>query len=76
MSPKLPRITAAELLRALFRDGWYRAHQVGSHLALRHDGRPGKVTVPVHAGAILAPKTLQSILDQTGLTADQLRDLL
>ncbi len=35
MSPKLPRITAAELLRALRRDGWYEHHQVGSHV---HEG--------------------------------------
>jgi len=34
------------------------------------------VTVPVHAGAILKPKTLLSILDQAGITVEELRDLL
>ena len=29
-----------------------------------------------HAGVIIKPKTLASILDQAGLTADQLRELL
>jgi len=76
VSLRLPRLTAREVLRALRRDGWHETAQVGSHLALRHDTRPGKVTVPVHAGDILAPKTLQSILNQAGLTVDDLRNLL
>lgn len=76
MSPRLPRITAAELVRALRRAGWVRARQTGSHLVLRHPERLVKVTVPMHAGEDLAPKTLRSILDQAGLTADELRALL
>ncbi len=76
MSPKLPRLTAAELLRALTRAGWYRSHQAGSHLTLRHPDRAGKVVIPMHSGDTLAPKTLQSILDQAGMTAERLRELL
>jgi predicted RNA binding protein YcfA (HicA-like mRNA interferase family) len=76
MSPRLPRITAAEVVRALHRDGWSRSRQVGSHLVLRHPNRPSKVVVPMHAGETLAPKTLQTILDQAGLTVDALRELL
>jgi predicted RNA binding protein YcfA (HicA-like mRNA interferase family) len=30
----------------------------------------------MHAGETLAPKTLQTILDQAGLTVDALRELL
>jgi len=76
VSPKLPRITAREVLRALHRAGWYETTYVGSHVALRHAGRSGKVTVPMHAGDVLAPKTLQSILDQASLTVEELRSLL
>ncbi|MBI2941185.1 MAG: type II toxin-antitoxin system HicA family toxin, partial [Chloroflexi bacterium] len=36
MSPRLPRITAAELLRALRRAGWQQHRQTGSHLHLVH----------------------------------------
>jgi predicted RNA binding protein YcfA (HicA-like mRNA interferase family) len=43
---------------------------------LHREGRPGRVVVPVHVGAILKPKTLLSILDQAGIDADQLRGLL
>ncbi|MBM2811821.1 MAG: putative periplasmic or secreted lipoprotein [Chloroflexi bacterium] len=76
MSERLPRITAAQLLRALNRAGWRRTGQVGSHQTLRNKDNPGKVVVPVHAGEILALKTLQRILDQANLTATELRKLL
>ena len=76
MSPKLPRITARELLRALHRAGWAEDHQTGSHLFLRHPSRPGTAIVPIHARVVIKPKTLQSILDQAGLSVDELRDLL
>jgi predicted RNA binding protein YcfA (HicA-like mRNA interferase family) len=43
---------------------------------LKHEEKPGRVTVPVHAGEILYPKTLLSIIDQAGMTVDEFRDLL
>ena len=76
MSPKLPHITAAELLRALKRDGWHPARQSGSHLMLKHPTKPGYVIVAIHAKVILKPKTLTTILKQAGLTVDDLRGLL
>lgn len=47
--------------------GWYVARQAGSHVHLKHPDRPVRVTVPVHTGEILKPKTLASILDQAGI---------
>ncbi len=76
MSQKLPRITVKELLRALRRAGWADDHQTGSHLFLRHPTGSGTVVVPMHARVVIKPKTLQSILDQAGLSADELRELL
>lgn len=73
---KQPRVTAAEALRALQRDGWYVDHRRGSHVYLRHPDRPGLVTVPVHAGRTLYPSIVSSILRQAGLTATQFRGLL
>lgn len=75
MSPKLPRVTAADVVRALHRDGWYDSSQRGSHLYLRHATKLGKVTVPMHRGD-LQPATLGSILKQARLTTDELRRLL
>ena len=76
MSDRLPRITAADLLRALGRDGWQIVRQSGSHAAMKHAIKKGRVTVPIHAGMILKLKTLSTILDQAELTADDLRKLL
>jgi predicted RNA binding protein YcfA (HicA-like mRNA interferase family) len=75
---KLPRdVPGDRLVRALERAGWYRDHQVGSHLTLRHNTKPGvKVVVPIHPGRPLKPKTLQRILREAAMSADDLRDLL
>jgi predicted RNA binding protein YcfA (HicA-like mRNA interferase family) len=61
---KLPVIPAARLVRALKCDGWYEHHARGSHLYLRHTERPGQLTVPMHRGRDLLPKTLKGILKQ------------
>ena len=76
MSPKLPHITAAELLRALYRDGWQVKRQTGSHLQLKHPDKPGRITVAFHPGIAIKPKTLANILETAGLTIDELRRLL
>ena len=76
MSPKLPLVTGAQLARALERDGWRRVRQRGSHVIMRHDGKPGRVAVPVHAGQDVPIGTLRTILDGAGLDADDLRRLL
>ena len=60
-------MTAKELLRILKADGWKEKTQRGSHLQLVHPSKPGKVTVPMHAGQDLDPKTANSILRQAGL---------
>ncbi len=76
MSPRLPRVTAFQLLRALRRDGWEQVRQSGSHVTLKHDVKTGTVTVPKHASVIIKLKTLETILEQAGLTVDDLRSLL
>ena len=73
MSPALPQLSGAEVVRALGRAGFEQVSQRGSHVKLRHpDGR--MVIVPLHRE--LAPGTLRSILRQAGLSTDQLRELL
>ena len=76
MSPRLPRLTADELLRALRRDGWEILRQRGSHAILTHPTKPGHPVVAIHAGPAVPPGTLATILKQCGLTVDELRKLL
>lgn len=72
--PPLPRCTGRQVVRALEKLGWIGVVQRGSHVQLKHPNRGGRVTVPVHAGETLGPGLLRSILNQAGLSADELRD--
>jgi predicted RNA binding protein YcfA (HicA-like mRNA interferase family) len=75
--PKLPRVTAREAERAIMRDGWLRiSGSGGSYRQYTHPTKAGRVTIAHHAGRVLDPRTLTSILRQSGLTADQFRALL
>ena len=76
MSPKLPRVTGGELVRALERDAWYRTRQHGSHVVMRHPAKPGRAVVPVHAGRTLPPGIVARTLQDAGLTLEELRRLL
>lgn len=69
---RLPQVTATELMRTLERSGWVRVSQSGSHVQMRRMDGSGRVTVPVHQGRILDPKTLKSILAQVGWTSEEL----
>ncbi|WP_346866503.1 type II toxin-antitoxin system HicA family toxin [Methanocalculus sp. MSAO_Arc2] len=51
-------------------------HIRGSHQYLHHAERGFLVTVSVHSGQIMAPKTLQAILSQAGLLPKEFRKLL
>jgi len=76
VSPRLPRVTADELLAAFKRDGWFISRQSGSHAILHHPGLSGCVVIPRHAGITIKPSVIQDPLDQSGLSADELRELL
>jgi predicted RNA binding protein YcfA (HicA-like mRNA interferase family) len=73
---KLPRVTGDKVVKALKRAGFVEIRQRGSHSYLYHEQKDRLVTVPVHAGKIIAPKTLKSILKQAGLGVDALKELL
>ncbi|MBI2906535.1 MAG: type II toxin-antitoxin system HicA family toxin [Chloroflexi bacterium] len=76
MSPRLPRVTAIELLRALQRDGWEVRRREGSHFQLKHPSRRGRITLTMHAGITVKPKVLATVLSEAGLTVTELRRLL
>jgi predicted RNA binding protein YcfA (HicA-like mRNA interferase family) len=72
---RLPRVTAAQIIRVLEKQGFVLARQTGSHKIYKN--KSGKrTTVPFHAGHILHPKLLKSILTDIGLTSDELERLL
>jgi predicted RNA binding protein YcfA (HicA-like mRNA interferase family) len=56
-----------DVLKILAEDGWVLKNQEGSHRHFMHPSKPGKVTVPGHAGIEVPPGTLSSILKQAAL---------
>ena len=65
--PKLPRVSGAEVVRALQRLGFAVARQRGSHIVMRR-GSTGCV-VPNHRE--LKTGTLAGVLKQAGVSAEE-----
>jgi len=65
MTGRLPRITAAQAI----------PNQSGSHTIYKN-GQGLRATVPTHAGKILHPKVLKSILPDANLAPDEFLEFL
>jgi predicted RNA binding protein YcfA (HicA-like mRNA interferase family) len=73
MARKLPTVKPKMVIRALERAGFYVHHVAGSHYVLKKGGL--RVTVPYH-GKDLKPRTLASIIEQSGLSVEEFLELL
>lgn len=65
--PKLPRVSGAEVIRALQRLGFEKIRQNGSHVVMRR-GSSGCV-VPLHSEVKVG--TLAGVLRQAGVGGDE-----
>jgi len=74
--PKLPRVTGKQVLSAVKRNGFEVINIRGSHHYLRKPEGSKLVVIPVHAGEVIPPKTLQSILEQAELDIVKFLELL
>ncbi|MFZ3058415.1 MAG: type II toxin-antitoxin system HicA family toxin [Candidatus Methanoperedens sp.] len=74
--PKLPVVSGKELLAALKKAGFVEVRQKGSHVSLQKvtSDTTYKTVVPLHRE--LAKGTLLDILHQTGLSREDLLELL
>ena len=73
--PKLPRLTARQIITVLEKAGFSLARQSSSHMIYKNTvGK--RATVPFHASKILHPKVLKSIMRDADLTLDDLKDSL
>jgi predicted RNA binding protein YcfA (HicA-like mRNA interferase family) len=75
VTTRLPRVTAAEVIRVLEKRGFALSRQSGSHKIYINEAGD-RATVPFHAGKILHPKVLKSILNDAGLTIEEFIELL
>jgi predicted RNA binding protein YcfA (HicA-like mRNA interferase family) len=76
MSPKLPVISGADLIRALAKFGYVTVRQKGSHVRLRHTNDPQRVPVTVPLHSEVAFGTLRRILRDAAITVDELLSAL
>ena len=72
---RLPRVTAVEVIRVLERSGFVLVRQSGSHKIFKNPAGK-RTTVPHHAGRVLHPKLLKSILRDADLTVKSFNELL
>ena len=71
MSPKLPALTARELIAILKEKGFELDRQSGSHaIYIHHDGR--RTTVPIHGKRDLGKGLLRQIMKDCGLNTEDL----
>lgn len=73
--PKLPRLTARQIVAVLEKTGFILTRQSGSHMIYKNAAGK-RVTVPFHASKILHPKVLKSILRDADLSVEKLLELL
>jgi predicted RNA binding protein YcfA (HicA-like mRNA interferase family) len=76
MSRHLPAISGREMIRALRRAGFVVLRQKGSHVSLEKRSAEGywRTIVPLHRE--IRPGTLSDILNQSGLSKEDLMELL
>lgn len=58
---------AAQVIKMIEADGWYKARQSGSHIIFKHPLKKGIVVIPMHGKSDIKTGTLSSILKQAGL---------
>jgi len=74
--PKLPRLPARQIIRALERSGLRHVRQRGSHAILTDPLTGRTVVVPDYGSREVPIGTLKGILRQARLTAQEFIDLL
>lgn len=76
MSPKLPVVTAREVVRVAIKVGFVFDRQKGGHAVYYRERDKARIVVPMHAGRTIKAKTLAGILEDMGLTVEEFRNLL
>jgi len=72
VSERFPLCTAKDVIRALRQHGFVQVSQKGSHQKWRHaNGR--QVIVAIHGNKPIPIGTLKSIIEGSGLSADNFR---
>lgn len=74
--PRLPSLTAKDVVKALKNAGFLEDRQKGSHLVLIHPQSKMRTVVPVHPGKTIKKPLLHAIIADAGLNAETFISLL
>ena len=74
--PKLPALSGNEVVKVLSKIGFRHIRTRGSHAILKKQTDLGSKTIPVPLHRELAKGTLKSIMNQAGLTLQDLLNLI
>ena len=75
MTPKLPAVTARELVRVAERLGFVLRRQRGSHAVYVRASDQARVVIPIHGGD-LKRKTLRGIIQDLRISVEEFAELL
>jgi predicted RNA binding protein YcfA (HicA-like mRNA interferase family) len=76
LSPELPAITAREVVRVAKKLGFAFRRQRGSHAIYRRQADGARLTIAMHTGRTLPPKTLAHLIADMGISVAEFRKLL
>jgi predicted RNA binding protein YcfA (HicA-like mRNA interferase family) len=75
MGSKYPVLSPDKIIRVLIKLGFYKVSQKGSHVKYKKDGEPTRIVIiPMHNE--VAKGTLQSILEQAGISLEEFLEKL
>ena len=74
--PKLPSLSPQKVITILEKKGFVLKRVTGSHYIFAHTETKRRVTVPYHTGQEVARGTLLQILEDAGISREELHDLL
>jgi predicted RNA binding protein YcfA (HicA-like mRNA interferase family) len=76
VSPKLPVVEAKDLARVARKLGFALDRQKGSHAVYYRERDGSRVVIPMHSGQSIRPKTLLGIVEDLGISVEELRKLM
>ncbi|MDD1749844.1 MAG: type II toxin-antitoxin system HicA family toxin [Methanothrix sp.] len=74
--PKLPTLSPQKVIAIIVKKGFVLKRVTGSHYIYAHPETKRRVTVPYHSSQEVARGTLIQILEDAGISREELQDLL
>ncbi len=74
--PKIPTLTATQVVRALKKIGFVKDRQRGGHLVLIQPTTKARTVIPIHAGRTIKKSLLRAIINDAKLSVEEFLKLI